>query len=113
MATARTVIIQGTGVKLALSMTCDGFDMDDDAWAVTLSSGGVQKTWSKDDSSVSDGLAQEDGTWTLSVDTGELGCGNLRCYYTAYVPDADFADDIRTEYAEVETNMTITRKWDA
>jgi hypothetical protein len=45
--------------------------------------------------------------YKVCVDTTGIGSGELRCKITAYLPDNDFADKLRTEVVEVATNITI------
>lgn len=45
--------------------------------------------------------------YKICVDTNGIGSGALRCRITAYLPDDDFPDKLRTEVVEVDTNITI------
>lgn len=45
--------------------------------------------------------------YKICVDTNGIGSGALRCRITAYLPDDDFPDKLRTEVVEVATNITI------
>lgn len=47
--------------------------------------------------------------YMVLVDTEVLGAGDMKCKITAYIPDSDFPDLVRTEVACVDTNITINK----
>lgn len=51
----------------------------------------------------------DDDNYVACVDSTKLGVGKIMCRVTAYIPDADFEDGLRTEIETVDTNVTITR----
>ena len=46
-------------------------------------------------------------TFTILVDTGALGLGVITIEVTAYIPDTDFPDRLRTEIARYITDTQI------
>ena len=82
----------GTGLKFAVSMTCSGFDMDDDDWTITVTKGKTSIVFDKD-SAVQD--AQDN--WYICIDSTLLGPGMAQIIFDAYVPDDDFEGGIRHE----------------
>ena len=87
--------LAGGGVKFAVNMTCEGFDMDEDDWTITVSRGDNVLVFDKD-SAVKDG----DGQWYICVDTEALGAGEAGIVFEAYVPDEDFEGGLRHEIQE-------------
>lgn len=51
----------------------------------------------------------DDDNYVACIDTSKLGAGQIKCRVTAIIPDADFADGLRTEIETVSTGITITR----
>lgn len=51
----------------------------------------------------------DDDNYVACFDSAKLGIGRIMCKVTAYIPDADFEDGLRTEVETVETNVTITK----
>lgn len=51
----------------------------------------------------------DDDNYVACVDSTKLGVGKIMCRVTAYIPDADFEDGLRTEIETVDTNVTIKR----
>lgn len=47
--------------------------------------------------------------YILLVDSLKLKHGNVKCKVTAYIPDRDFEDGLRTEVAFIDTNITIIK----
>lgn len=43
------------------------------------------------------------------VDSTSLGTGNVRVRVTAYVPDTDFDDGLRTEIVTADTGITLVQ----
>lgn len=86
----------GTELKYKVTITASGFDMDTDDWTVTIARGKVSKTFAK-----SECIHGEDG-WYVCLDTTELGAGAYHAVVTAYVPDTDFPDGLRTEVKRFE-----------
>lgn len=82
----------GTELKFILDITASGFSMVDDDFTVTLKRGSTQHTFSKNDL-VRDG---EDNFY-VCFDSSEFGKGVIDAIVTAYVPDSDFDDGLRTE----------------
>lgn len=47
--------------------------------------------------------------YIVLVDTNVVGAGDLKCKVTAYVPDGDFPDQLRTEVVCVDTGINIIK----
>lgn len=82
----------GTELKFILDINASGFSMVDDDFTVTLKRSSTQRTFSKNDL-VRDG---EDNFY-VCFDSSEFGKGIIDAIVTAYVPDSDFDDGLRTE----------------
>ena len=85
----------GTELKFLVTMTATGFSMDTDNWSVTVTRGRISKTFPKTDC-----IRGTDG-WYLCFDSAEFGPGQYYATLTAYVPDNDFPDGMRTEVTKV------------
>lgn len=51
----------------------------------------------------------DENNYLFRVDTEEVGAGDLKCKVTAYIPDQDFDDGLRTEVVGVDTGINITK----
>lgn len=91
--------IVGSEKKERIEITGDGFSMVDDDFEITLRRGKVEKTYHKSDlvHNVTIVGGEEQHEYYLIYDTSDFGVGTLTCIVTAYVPDTDFPDGIRTE----------------
>lgn len=91
--------IEGSEKKERIEIVGEGFSMVDDDFEITLRRGRIEKTFYKRDLvhnvTIVDGKEQHD--YYLIYDTSDFGAGPLTCIVTAYVPDTDFPDGIRTE----------------
>ena len=82
----------GTKLKFLVEITAEGFSMVDNDFTVTLKRGSVTKTFTKSE------LVQDDeDNFYVCFDSSEFGRGLITATITAYVPDEDFDDGIRTE----------------
>lgn len=82
----------GTDLKIYVTMTASGFDMDDDDWDVSIKCGNkIVKTIPK-----ADAQHGEDG-WFVCVKATDLRPGQIDIIGHAKIPDVDFDDDIRNE----------------
>lgn len=92
-------VFVGTEVKYKIEITSPGFNMYTDDFNIVLKRGSVQKRYEKSD--LIHEVVSEDGTdkhnYYLCFDTSEFGAGNIVAIVTAYVPDTDFPDGLRTE----------------
>lgn len=86
-------IIKGTEVKYL--MTGSGFDMDLNYFVVSVYCGGITKEFAKPDLT----RDTDTGSWYLCFDTTPFRPGLMTATVTAYVPDEDFPDGLRTEKA--------------
>lgn len=83
----------GSEKKLAITINCQGFNMDTDPWKVTISNGNKQIVCERGHNAVQDVHNQ----WYLLVDTDQLGIGKPKAVIEIDVPDTDFEDDYRHE----------------
>lgn len=52
-------------------------------------------------------IEQDQDNYLAVLDSKSLGTGELKCKITAYVPDADSEDDVRTEVLVLDTGLQI------
>ena len=82
----------GTEKKYHLEIVSEGFDMETDDFEVELKRGPNVITLKKNDL-----VKDVNGDFYVTFDTAELGPGGVTMTVTAYVPDEDFPDGLRTE----------------
>lgn len=82
----------GTELKFILDITASGFSMVDDDFTVTLKRGSTQRTFAKNDL-----VRDAEDNFYVCFDSAEFGKGIIDAIVTAYVPDSDFDDGLRTE----------------
>lgn len=85
----------GAGRKWAVTLSCEGFSMDDDDWKIIITRGNNILEYTKENS-----IRDDQGQWYIAVDTLKLGAGKALITCVAYVPDHDFEDGVRTEVVE-------------
>lgn len=101
-------IFLGTELKLNISISRFGdTTMDDYDFDVTLI-GGLFKSASKVINKDSAKRVDADN-YIICFDTADLGPGVLKCKVTAYLPDGDFQDGVRTEITEIDTGIVIVK----
>lgn len=83
----------GTEKKLAITITCQGFDMNVHPWKVTIVNGNNKIVCTRTQNTAVDSNEQ----WYLLVDTSLLGVGKPRAIIEIDVPDIDFEDEYRHE----------------
>ena len=54
-------------------------------------------------------IESDPDNYVALVDTARLGTGEIRVRLTAYIPDNDFPDGLRTEVVNMPTGITITK----
>ena len=82
----------GTEKKYLLEIKSSGFNMETDDFNVTIKRGANEIHLEKSD------LVQDNlGNFYITFDTADLGTGVASITVTAYVPDSDFPDGLRTE----------------
>lgn len=97
----------GTELKFLIDIEADNFSMHDDDFTVEIARGPKHLFFRKED------LVEEEYTETVDnaevtkyhyyvcFDTANLGYGDVYAIVTAYVPDMDFDDGLRTEVYKV------------
>lgn len=110
----REVYIElGTEVKLNMRVNSfDEFALGNYNFTVELFSNPrgpiVTYEYAKGDTNEDIKIIDEEN-FVVTLDTTELGVGKLYCKMTAYIPDTDFVDKLRTEIAVSKTNITIIK----
>lgn len=56
-----------------------------------------------------DAIRIDENNYVVLVDTAQTGAGDLKCRVTAYIPDEDFADGLRTEVVGFDTGINIIK----
>lgn len=87
----------GTELKFIIEINADGFSMADDDFNITLKRGAFTKVFQKGDL-----VQDEEDKFYLCFDSAEFGKGMISAIITAYVPDDDFDDGLRTEVQKID-----------
>lgn len=85
-------IFIGTELKFKVDIEADNFSMAEDDFNVVIQRRNVKKVFNK-----SDMVVDGEGNYYVCFDTAEFGVGTISAVVTAYVPDTDFPDGLRTE----------------
>lgn len=56
-----------------------------------------------------DTIRIDENNYVCPIDTSELGTGTIKCRITAYIPDSDFEDGVRTEICGITTGIEIVK----
>lgn len=56
-----------------------------------------------------DAIRVDENNYVVRVDTNIVGSGALKCKVTAYIPDGDFEDSLRTEIVAIDTGFNIVK----
>lgn len=56
-----------------------------------------------------DSIRIDSDNYMILVDSAILGAGSIKCKVTAYVPDTDFEDGLRTEVVGMDTGLKIIK----
>lgn len=92
MADETRPIFVGTELKYTIDIQADGFSMDTDDFLVTIKSTKTSIQFTKEEMSKT-----QDDKYLFTINTAELGTGEYNISVTAYIPDDDFEDGLRTE----------------
>jgi hypothetical protein len=52
-------------------------------------------------------IRQDESNYIALLDSKSLGTGTLKCKITAYIPDVDCEDGLRTEVLSIDTGIQI------
>lgn len=97
-------VFTGTEIKVNVSIEpIDGFSMQDYDFEVEFFCSPVYRQVVKKEQA----KKVDKDNYLCLVDTKVVGAGDLKCKVIAYLPDADFEDDTRTEVEVIETGITI------
>lgn len=89
-------VFVGTKLKFAITISSPGFDINEDDFTVDIRRGSKSIHFEKDDL-----VVDEHDQYYVCFDTAELGSGLIEAIITAFVPDDDFDDGIRTEVVKL------------
>lgn len=106
MATAKQIVFLGTELKLNVSIAkLDEFTMDDYDFNIEVYCSAKRIiTKTKEDA-----IRIDENNYVILIDSAELGAGDVKCKITAYIPDYDFPDTLRTEIVGVDAGVTIVK----
>lgn len=90
-------VFVGTELKFKVEIQAAGFSMERDNFTVTIRRRSHELLFKKEDL-VTDG----EGGYYVCFDTAEFGPGLINAVVTAYVPDSDFPDGLRTEVLSMD-----------
>lgn len=96
----------GTEIKLNISIapigdvTMDDYDFYIEVYCSAKRAVMIQK---------SNTIRIDENNRIICVDTTSLGAGEIKCKITAYIPDADFPDNKRTEVVAINTGIQIIK----
>lgn len=105
----------GTELKFLIEIEADNFSMVDNDFTVEIVRGPNHQFFAKADL-VDEEYEEEDTDhntvtkhhYYVCFDTATLGIGNYCAIVTAYVPDLDFSDGLRTEVYKVELGKLMS-----
>lgn len=58
----------------------------------------------------SEAIRIDSNNYIIKINTTETGAGDLKCKLTAYIPDGDFEDGLRTEVVGFDTGISIIKQ---
>ena len=99
------VVYLRTELKFAITITAGGFNMEEDDFNVVFknTTNGNKVELAKED------LVNDGELYYALVNTTALGVGHVNVVTTAYVPDSDFDDGLRTEVNVIYDLVNIKR----
>ena len=90
-------VFVGTKLKYAITVTSPGFNIAEDDLKVEIRRGEKSIILNKEDL-----IVDENDQYYVCFDSAELGSGKVEAIITAFVPDDDFNDGIRTEVTKID-----------
>lgn len=100
-------VFYGTEIKLNVNIEpMDGITMDDYDFFIEVSNQ-LAKESTKIEKS--EAIRIDANNYVVRLDTTKLGLGGLSCKVTAFLPDDDFEDGLRTEVVYVDTGITVAK----
>ncbi len=100
-------IIEGTEIKVNVSIEpMAGLTMDSYDFMVSFYCSPVKKVRL----AKAEGIRVDENNYIYLLDTGKMGVGRLKMQVTAEIPDGDFPDRLRTEVAQMTTDINIKRR---
>ena len=106
---ATTKVILGSEIKLNLYIEPIGdISLNDYDFNVSLyCSPSKIITYKKEDTKE---VVEDPNSRILPIDTNKLGVGRIMAKVTAYLPDGDFDDNLRTEIVFIDTDIEIKKQ---
>lgn len=100
--------VKDTEFKININMTpIDGYHMADIDWECLVF---TERAYKKIIVKKSDAIRVDDDNYKITIDSALIGAGEYYVTLTAYIPDADFPDGLRTEIRTAFTGVTIDAK---
>lgn len=97
--------VKGTEFKLNVNMTpIDGHHMADVGWEAMVF---TETSYRSITISKNDAIKVDEDNYIIKVDSAVCGAGRYFVTLTAYIPDQDFEDGLRTEKRTMFTGVTI------
>lgn len=87
----------GTELKYLVEVSAVGFSMDKDRFTVDIMRGPNVIHFEKEDMEL-----DINGNWYVCFDSLALGTGIVSAKITAYIPDTDYPDNLRTEVKRIQ-----------
>ena len=101
------MVFLGTELKLNIHIdSIDGQHMSDYDFKVEVFAN-TKKTITIEKSDNTKCKKVDNDNYLILLDTTEVGCGELICKITAYIPDNQFEDNLRTEVDVIKTGIII------
>lgn len=106
MTNNKTNIFIGTELKLNIhiepigGVSMSGYDWEVEVYCLAKNAVTIKKE---------DAVQVDDNNYIILVDTTKVGAGRVKCKITAYIPDEDFEDGIRTEVCGIDTGIDIVK----
>lgn len=100
--------VKDTKFKVNINMPpIDGYHLVDIDWECLVFTESVYKTIIV---KKSDAIRVDDDNYKITIDSALIGAGRYYVTLTAYIPDTDFLDGLRTERRTAFTGVTIDAK---
>jgi hypothetical protein len=100
-------LLEGSDLKLNIHIDpMDGITMDDYDFTIEILIGQSKSFLYKK----SDCIRVDSDNYKLPLNTTGYGSGAMLIYIKAFIPDNDFDDGFRTEYCDLDPQISIRKK---
>lgn len=100
----KDTIYLGTELKLNISVDqISGYTMDDYDFTAEFYCFSNRRIQLAKDAFI----RSDENNYVAVIDTRSLGAGAVKCKVTAYIPDSDCADGLRTEVCVIDTGLKV------